>query len=142
MSGATTGDELYQRHTMLVFSASACLFSRENGGLCGRFVLDDEMTGKAVSFGSPIRRAPDWYESRWRFDTDDAATGWLDASVGADGTEVSYTRRNGGGVAARRSIALSGERFSLGSFVMHSARKPKSSLQRYMLLRKGKDILA
>ena len=100
MSGATTGDELYQRHTMLVFSASACLFSRENGGLCGRFVLDDEMTGKAVAFGSPIRRAPDWYESRWRFDTDDAATGWLDASVGADGTEVSYTRRNGGGVTS------------------------------------------
>ena len=31
MSGATTGDELYQRHTMLVFSASACLFPRENG---------------------------------------------------------------------------------------------------------------
>jgi len=44
--------------------------------------------------------------------------------------------------AARRSVALSGERFSLGSFVMHSARKPKSPLQRYMLLRKGKDILA
>ena len=105
MSGATTGDELYQRHTMLVFSASACLFPRENGGLCGRFVLDDEMTGKAVALGSPIRRAPDWYESRWRFDTDDAATGWLDASVGADGTEVSYTRRNGGGVAAVSSVA-------------------------------------
>ena len=89
MSGATTGDELYQRHTMLVFSASACLFPRENGGLCGRFVLDDEMTGKAVAFGSPVRRAPDWYESRWRFDTDDAAT--------AD----RYEARNG----ALRSIA-------------------------------------
>ena len=35
----------------------------------------------------------------------DAATGWLAASVGADGTEVSYTRRNGGGVAAVSSVA-------------------------------------
>ena len=35
----------------------------------------------------------------------DEATGWLAASVGADGTEVSYTRRNGGGVAAVSSVA-------------------------------------
>jgi RHS repeat-associated protein len=35
----------------------------------------------------------------------DTATGWLAASVGADGTEVSYVRRNGGGVAAVSSVA-------------------------------------
>ena len=35
----------------------------------------------------------------------DAATGWLDSSVGADGTSVSYSRRNGGDVAAITSAA-------------------------------------
>ena len=34
-----------------------------------------------------------------------AATGWLTAGVGADGTEVSYSRRSGGGVAAAISVA-------------------------------------
>ena len=35
----------------------------------------------------------------------DAATGWLASSRGADGTEVSYSRRNGGGVASFASVA-------------------------------------
>ena len=35
----------------------------------------------------------------------DDATGWLTASRGADGTEVSYTRRNGGSVASITSAA-------------------------------------
>ena len=34
----------------------------------------------------------------------DAATGWLTASVGADGTEVSYSRRNGGGISVAASV--------------------------------------
>ena len=32
------------------------------------------------------------------------ATGWLTASVGADGTEVSYSRRNGGGISVAASV--------------------------------------
>lgn len=34
-----------------------------------------------------------------------AATGWLAASVGADGTGVSYSRRSGGAVASLTSAA-------------------------------------
>ena len=34
-----------------------------------------------------------------------AATGWLTVSVGADGTEVSYSRRNGGGISVAASVA-------------------------------------